>query len=131
MKSITELHLVGIDETRPPVIRKEPYIELYFKLNQQAPVDWIRLFNDHVAKARFPVKIKPDAPEIVETWVRTVDEVEPAFDMIKSAINHCIEQYMKQLLALKSEQQAKAAGIKLSPEQIKLNEVISRLKFGR
>jgi hypothetical protein len=131
MESITDLKIVGIDESRPPVIRKEPYIELYFKLNRKAPLDWVRIFNDRFSKEKFPVKIKPEACDIVETWVRTVDEVEPAFEMIKAAVRESIEIYLNKILAMKSEEQAKAAGIQLSPEQIKLNAVISHLKFDR
>ncbi len=131
MEGISDLKIVGIDETRPPVIRKEPYIELYFKLNHKAPLDWLRVFNDHVSKDKLPIKIKPAASDIIETWVRSVDEVEPAFEQIKAAVNASIETYISRILAKKNDEQAKSSGVTLSPEQLKLNSVISRLKFDK
>lgn len=131
MEGITDLKIIGIDESRPPVIRKEPYIELYFKLNHKAPIDWLRIFNDHVSKDKLPIKIKPAASNIIETWVRSVDEVEPAFEKIKAAVSASITLYMNNILAQKSKEQAEASGITLSPEQLKLNSVISQLKFDK
>jgi len=129
MEGISDLKVVGIDETRPPMIRKEPYIELYFKLSHEAPIDWLRLFNDHVSKDKLPIKIKPAKSNIIETWVRSIDEVEPAFEKIKAAVSACIEIYINKILAQQNSDQSKATNGSLSPEQIQLNAVIARLKF--
>ena len=131
MEGISDLKIIGIDETRPPVIRKEPYIELYFKLNHKAPLDWVSLFNDQFSREKLPIKIKPSASNIIETWVRSVDEIEPIFEKIKAAVNDSIDNYINKLLSQQNDEQAKLSGLSLSPEQIKLNLIINRLKFDK
>ena len=37
MEGISDLKIIGTDERRPPIIRKEPYIDVFFKLSHQAP----------------------------------------------------------------------------------------------
>ncbi|MCW8876532.1 MAG: hypothetical protein OQK51_05675 [Kangiellaceae bacterium] len=129
MKEISDLKIIGIDESRPPVIRKEPYIELYFKLSHEAPKELLQEFNDQTSGSQYPIKIKPESSLFVETWVRTTDEIEPVFEYIKAAIHACIENYHARIKAQKDAVQAAASGIVLSDAQIKLNEIISKLKF--
>ena len=129
METINNLKIIGIDPSRAPVIRKEPYIELYFKLNHTAPREWVTAFNDFVAKGKYPVKIKQEQADIIETWVRTTEEVEPAFEHIKSAVHKCIENHASKLLAQKNAEAAAKSGVVLSEKQIKLNTVIDQLKF--
>jgi hypothetical protein len=54
MEGISDIRITGIDETRPPRIRKEPYIDLCFRLTHKAPVDWCHDFTDHLSKEAFP-----------------------------------------------------------------------------
>ncbi|WP_144394143.1 hypothetical protein [Pleionea sediminis] len=128
MKGISDLKLVGIDASRPPVIRKEPYIELYFKLNQEAPLDWLKEFNDFVKNGPYPIKIKPDDSSTIETWVRTSAEVKPAFNEIKNAVHTCIKTYVDRALAQKQTEQVET-GVSLSKEQLELNKIIESLDF--
>ena len=71
MEGISDIRISGIDEMRPPRIRKEPYINLYFKLIHKAPKDWCEDFNHLVAKGDYPVKIEPNTGLFIETWVRS------------------------------------------------------------
>ena len=36
MEGISDLRIIGIDERRPPIIRKEPYIYLFYIVTQGA-----------------------------------------------------------------------------------------------
>ena len=45
MQGISDINIIGIDETRPPFIRKEPYIDIFFELSHQAPIDWCKDLN--------------------------------------------------------------------------------------
>ncbi|MFT5506553.1 MAG: hypothetical protein ACI8XC_004281, partial [Gammaproteobacteria bacterium] len=39
MSNFENISMIGIDDSRPPLMRKETYIDLYFMLSQKAPVD--------------------------------------------------------------------------------------------
>ncbi|WP_196140808.1 hypothetical protein [Aliikangiella sp. G2MR2-5] len=129
MKEIFDLKIIGVDPTRPPKIRKEPYIELYFKLNHEAPMIWLKEFNDLVSKGEYPIKIKPENSSIIETWVRSIKEVEPAFNNIKLAVQTCIDNYRSRQQAQLDKARAAENGVVLSAAQIELNTVIENLNF--
>ena len=50
MQNIMNIKIVGIDEKRPPLIRKEPYIDLFFQLSHKVPLDWCEDFNELTKK---------------------------------------------------------------------------------
>jgi len=129
MENVRDLKIVGLDESRPPTIRKEPYIELYFKLNHQAPKDWILDFNNQMKDAAYPVKIKPDNGKVVETWVRNVDEITQFVEKIKTAVSHCSKVYIEKIEMRTRTSEAKKAGATVSEAQMHLNNVIANLKF--
>src|SRR3989344_6079474 len=70
MEAISDTRTAGIDEGRPPRIRREPYIDLCFRLTHKAPVDWCQDFTDHQSKVAFPSKIDIKECLYIETWVR-------------------------------------------------------------
>ncbi len=131
MKGISDLKIIGMDPARPPIINKKPYIELFFKLNHKAPLDWLGQFNDQMAKGKYPIKIRSKDSAIIETWVREVSEIEPVFIAIQQAIKTCIDNYLNRLAALQNAEQANQSGATLSPAQIELNTVIASLKFDK
>ena len=71
MEGISDIKIIGVDETRPPIIRKEPYIDIFFKLSHQAPSDWCSDFNSLKAKHPSCEKIKKKA-EYVNLSVRQI-----------------------------------------------------------
>ena len=71
MEGISDIRIAGIDERRPPRIRREPYIDLCFRLSHKAPLDWCQDFADHLSKAGLPVKMDAKECLYIETWVRT------------------------------------------------------------
>lgn len=129
MQSIRELKVSGIDESRPPVIRKEPYIELFFKINKQAPKDWCLHFNDVMKNSKYPVKIKPEEGAVVETWVRSVDEIEKSLKVIQHAFVRCSDEYIEKIESQSRINDSNVSGASISPEQMHLNSVIAKLKF--
>lgn len=129
MKGISDLKIIGVDENRPPTLRKEPYIELYFKLNHEAPKEWIRDFNELTANGQYPVKIKPEEGLFIETWVRKPEEIEAAFNAITNAFHTCIENFIARVAARMNADKASLNDKKLSDAQIALNKIIENLKF--
>lgn len=129
MEGISDIRIIGIDEMRPPRIRKEPYINLYFKLSHKAPAKWCEDFNTLVSHRNYPVKIDPAGGLFVETWVRKPDEIAPLLDVLKGAVTRCNEEFIARF-----EAEAKAAREQgATPEEIgpqaALNQIIADLKF--
>lgn len=58
MEGISDIKIIGIDEKRPSIVSKKPYIDLFFQLSHQAPDDWCRDFNSLMLKYPGTPKIK-------------------------------------------------------------------------
>lgn len=129
MEGISDIKICGIDELRPPRIRKEPYINLFFKLSHQAPRDWCEGFNALVKQLAYPVHIDPAGGVFIETWVRKPDEIEAHFAALKDAVRKCSEEYVARM-----EAEARAAAeMDVNPEnqgeQGRLNRILAGLDY--
>jgi hypothetical protein len=129
MEGISDIKISGIDEMRPPRIRKEPYINLFFKLIHKAPKEWCEDFNRLVAKGSYPAKIDPSTGLFIETWVRKPEEIETALDEFKEAVSTCNQEYIARIQA-----EARAAAdvgdeSEEGGEQGRLNRIIAGLNF--
>ena len=127
MEGISDIKIIGMDEKRPPRLRKEPYIDLYFVLSHQAVAGWCKEFNQIAAKYLYPAKIDEKQGLYIETWVRTMDEIAPQLNTLKETVQTCIAQYIAKISVAATTGQANPGGE--STEQMKLNAVISGLKF--
>lgn len=130
MSGISEIKIIGIDEDRPPVVRKENYIDLFFKLSSKAPADWCDHFNTLGHRIKPPAKISGDKGLIVETYVHDMTLIQQQLDKIKTKITECTQAYLEkqkqERLALLAKQ-AQATGT--SAKQNQLNEIISALNY--
>lgn len=130
MEGISDIKIIGIDEKRPPLIRKEPYIDLFFKLSHQAPNDWCRDFNALLARHPATPKIVEKEGLYIEGWVRTPDEISDFLDLLKQTVTECTRQYIERIelvaraASSASEQQHEELG-----EQGRLNRIIAALEF--
>jgi hypothetical protein len=133
VKGISDLRIVGIDEKRPPLIRKEPYIDLYFKLSHQAPTDWCNDFNALMSKHPTSPKINNKEGLYIESWVRTLDEIVPFLKVLKDKVSDCNHEYIQriELSTREAEGKASAAASKEGGEQSRLNKIIAGLDFTR
>lgn len=129
MEGISDIKICGIDETRPPRIRKEPYINIFFKLTHKAPVEWCEDFNRLVAKRDYPVKIEPSTGLFIETWVRKPEEIEAVLDGLKEAVNTCSQEYIARIQAEASAAQDVGDKSEDAGEQGRLNRIIAGLNF--
>jgi len=131
MEGISDIRITGIDEKRPPRIRKEPYIDLCFRLAHKAPLDWCYDLIDHQAKTDFPVKIDTKECLFIETWVRSPDQIAAHLEMLKTAVAQCNARYIKKIEA--RERDRDGANDRLAQEagpQGELNRIIAALDFG-
>ena len=122
------IKIVGIDQQRPPRVRKEAYIDLVLKLSDKAPSGWIDLFDTLGRQINPAVKMDKTAGDCIMAWVRTMDEIPAHFDKIKQKVQACNVQYQEQLqqkLAAAQIQSENAA----SQPQARLNAIIAALDF--
>jgi len=132
VEGISDIKIIGIDKKRPPVIRKEPYIDIFFKLSHQAPVDWCKDFNALLSKQPTAPKIKEKKGVYVEAWVRTPDEIVELLEQLKEKVAECSRHYIERIeLSLNNTDAANALLAQQGDgEQGRLNRIIASLDFG-
>ena len=130
MEGISDLKIIGIDDRRPPLIRKEPYIDVVFKLSHQAPADWCRDFNELMAKHPATPKINEKEGLYIEAWVRDPDVIAEFLELLKKTVIECSRQYITRI-ELKSQNAGDANALlaKETGEQGRLNRIIAGLDF--
>lgn len=130
MEEICDIRIVGIDEKRPPIVRKEPYIDLYFQLSRQPPKAWCEEFNRLAKGMTPPVKIDVRTGIFIDAYVRSMDDIPAHFDNIKKKVNACNESYIKSIRqqAL-DDAEANASRLNAGDEQTRLNTIVAGLEF--
>jgi hypothetical protein len=130
MNSISDIKIIGIDEERPPRIRKAAYIDLYFKLSTKPPTDWCDDFNALAHKIEPAAKIDKIKGNVIETWVREMDLIPGHLEKIKKTVTRCNQQYMEKALKKQLAAALKdAAVVGMDGQQNRLNEIITALNF--
>lgn len=130
LQSIVDIKITGIDTERPPRIRKEAYIDLYFKLSHKAPLEWCEDFNSLGSKIDPAAKMDKVKGVVIETWVRDMNLIAAQLEKLKKTVLLCNQQYLEKIrlrdLAAASKNSA-VTGV--DGQQNRLNEIISRLNF--
>jgi hypothetical protein len=130
MEGISDLKIVGIDDKRPPIIRKEPYIDLFFKLSHQAPADWCSDFNALMRKHPTAPRIKEKEGVYIESWVKTPDEIVGFLSLLQDKVKDCNRQYIERInQAANTANSANSALKEESGEQGRLNKIIATLDY--
>lgn len=130
MEGISDIKIIGIDETRPPKIRKEPYIDIFFKLSHQAPTDWCKDFNNLLTKHPFTPNIKEKEGMFIETWVRKPDDIVTLLDDLKASVAECTCQYIERIeLSTRQKNSEDTTQQEATGEQGRLNHIIASLVF--
>ncbi|MDH5326030.1 MAG: hypothetical protein OEZ68_07390 [Gammaproteobacteria bacterium] len=131
MKGISDLRITGIDEKRPPVIRKEPYIDIFFKLSHQGPVDWCKDLNALLSKQANAPRINQKEGLFIEAWVRTPSEIAALLNQLKAKVAECNRNYIERIAL--SQRDASAENALLAQqgggEQELLNKIVAALDF--
>lgn len=130
MEGISDIRIVGIDESRPPLIRKEPYIDLFFKLSHKAPQDWCDDFNRLIKDLVPQVKIDKTEGLFINAYVRDMNHIPGHLEKIKQKISICNEQYIENIRLRELAAAAKnAALVAADGEQARLNAIVAALRF--
>jgi hypothetical protein len=130
LQDISEIRIVAIDEKRPPKVRKEPYIDLFFKLSRQVPEDWCDEFNRLTGKMEPTIKINKKEGLFIETYVRDMHLIQEHLDKIRQKITDCNERYSTSIRQREMAEAAKTAALLGDGgKQGVLNQIIATLKF--
>ncbi len=131
MEGISDIRIAGMDENRPPRLRKEPYINLYFRLLHKAPPAWCVGFNDLLVKHEYAPKINTEEGLFIETWVRKPDEIAALFSILKEKVTECTAQYIEKIAISKraSDSDNELLQKEGGGEQGRLNKIIAELDF--
>jgi len=130
VEGISDIKIVGIDDRRPPVIRKQPYIDIIFKLSHQAPADWCSDFNSLLSKHPSAPKIDKIEGLYIEGWVRSPDAVVEFLEQMKIKVTECTQQYIERIeLSARNSGDENALLAKETGEQGRLNKIIAGLDF--
>ena len=132
MEGISDIKIIGVDEKRPPKVRKEPYIDIYFKLSHQAPADWCKDFNALLSKHPTSPKIKEKEGLFIDAWVRSPDEIPIFLEQLKEKIAQCSQNYIERIeLSTRSAgEDSESLSHVTGGEQGRLNRIIADLDYG-
>ena len=130
MEGISDIRIIGIDEKRPPIIRKEPYIDIIFKLSHKAPANWCNDFNALLSKHPATPRIKEKEGLYIEAWVRTPDAIVEFLALLKEKVAECNRQYIERIeLAARNALDSNSSLSEETGEQGRLNAIIAGLDF--
>lgn len=130
MSSFEEIKIAGVDEKRPPRVRKEAYIDLFFKLSSKAPLDWCEDFNALGRQINPVATIDKNTGECIDTYVNDMDSIQSHLNAIKQTVIDCNEQYQEKIRQREmTEAASNAALMGQEGEQHRLNEIVSALRF--
>lgn len=132
MEGISDIKIIGIDKKRPPLIRKAPYIDLFFELSHQAPADWCREFNELMAQHLAKPKIMEKEGKYIIAWVRTPDEIVSFVELLKENVSECTRQYIERIeVATRQSSNSGDNQLAETGEQGRLNRIIASLVFDK
>jgi hypothetical protein len=130
VNSISDTKIIGIDKDRPPRVRKEAYIDLFFRLSNKVPKVWSEEFNALGRHMKPSPKININSGECIETYVNNMDAIAQHLNEVKEIVTEC----NKIIQAKMDEEARELAASKASlhgeeGEQHRLNEIITALNF--
>lgn len=130
MNSISDIKIIGIDSDRPPRVRKESYIDLFFRLSDKAPLDWCEEFNALGRHLKPSPKINTKSGECIETYVNDMDSIAQHLVDVKEIVVDCNSKFQAKLDEQARELAASNADLQdEGGEQLRLNEIIAALDF--
>ena len=130
MEGISDIKIIGIDEKRPPKIRKEPYIDLFFKLSHKVPKDWCNDFNALLSKHPGKPRIKESEGLFIDAWVKTPDDIPPFLELLKTKVTECSNNYIKRIeTSIRNVDKENLLKAEETGEQGRLNKIIASLVF--
>ena len=73
MTQFNEIKITSIDANRPPRVRKEAYIDLFYQLSEDAPEEWCEDFSGFGRHVNPLAKIEKGTRCFIGTYVNDMD----------------------------------------------------------
>ena len=130
MTTFNEIKIIGFDANRPPRVRKEAYIDLFYQLSDDAPEEWCEDFESYGRQVNPLAKVDKSNRGFINTYVNNMDVIPKHFGDLKQAVADCNAQFMEKLSQREAAQAAANANLReQGGEQFKLNEIVAALDF--
>jgi hypothetical protein len=130
MSNISDTRIIGIDKERPPRVRKETYIDLFFQLSQKVPEDWSDDFNALGRRINPSPKVEKITGTCIQTYVNDMSLIPQHLSDLQKTVLACNQQYQDKLdekARVLAERNASSQG--QDGPQLKLNQIIDTLDF--
>ena len=130
MTAFNEIKVIGIDANRPPRVRKEPYIDLFYQLSEDAPEEWCEDFSGFGRQLNPMAKIDKATRGFISTYVNDMNVIPAHFKQLKEAVADCNSQYLEKLRQKEAALARDGANLKeQGGQQLRLNEIVASLDF--
>ena len=127
---MSDIKIIGIDKDRPPRIRKEAYIDLFFRLSEKGSQAWCEDFNALGRKINPSPKIDQNLGECIQTYVGNMTLIAQHLADVKKVLSACNEQHQQKIDEKARVLAARNASLQgQDGEQYKLNQIIEGLNF--
>ena len=127
---MSDIKIIGIDKDRPPRIRKEAYIDLFFRLSEKGSIEWCEDFNALGRKMNPSPKIDKNIRECIQTYVGNMTLIAQHLADVKEVLRNCNEQHQQKIDEKARVLAASNASLQgQDGEQQKLNRIIDGLDF--
>jgi hypothetical protein len=130
VNNISEIRIIGIDTDRPPRVRKESYIDLFFRLSTKVTPEWSDEFNALGRRLTPSPKIDKANHECIESYVKDMSLIAAHLADIKKIVSNCNQRYQDKLDEKARVLAATNASLQgQDGKQNQLNEIIAALDF--
>lgn len=126
------LKIVGVDDKRPPIVREQPYIDIFFKLSHKAPREWCVIFNKLSKQLMPPARINNSDGVFIEAYVRDMNLLPEHLNKLKKKVVESNEQYSLVIRKRNEELLSRNATVisgNEGSEQGRLNAIVAGLSF--
>jgi hypothetical protein len=128
--NISDIKIIGIDKDRPPRIRKESYIDLFFRLSTKVPPEWCDEFNALGRQIVPSPKMDKTQGDCIETYVKDMGLIVDHLADLKKTVARCNLVYQEKMAEKARVLAATNASLHSQDgKQNVLNQIIDTLDF--
>lgn len=130
MAMFNEIKISGFDPDRPPRVRKESYIDLFYQLSEEAPEEWCDDFETFGRHLNPRAKVDRATRGFINSYVNDMSVIPKNLEQLKLAVFECNTQYIEKLKQRAQDMARESQNLKdQGGLQFKLNEIIESLDF--
>ncbi len=130
MSRFKEIKITDFDASRPPRIRKEAYIDLFYQLSGEAPAEWCDDFESTGRHLNPPAKVDKFTRCFINTYVNDKEVIPGHLEQLKLAVFDCNTQYLEKIRQRAKDLEEDQQSLReQGGEQYRLNEIVESLRF--